>query len=47
MKFKITLTSFLIEALVASRAFAMKKYRPIVIWHGMGDTCCNEQRYKL
>jgi len=44
MKFnKISLTSFLIEALIASRAFAMKKYRPIVIWHGMGDTCCNEQ----
>ena len=22
-------------------ATLLPKYRPIVIWHGMGDTCCN------
>jgi len=44
MKFnKIHFMSFLIEAFVASKTFAKTQYRPVVIWHGMGDTCCNEQ----
>jgi hypothetical protein len=24
-------------------ATPVSKYRPIVIWHGMGDTCCNPE----
>jgi len=39
---KIHYLSFLIEALVATKTFAKTKYRPVVIWHGMGDTCCNK-----
>jgi len=43
MKFnKFNLVSFIIEAAITSKAFAQSQYRPVVIWHGMGDTCCNE-----
>jgi len=30
--------SFLLVFLVAANA---QQYRPVVLWHGMGDTCCN------
>ncbi|KAG4100072.1 alpha/beta-hydrolase [Neocallimastix lanati (nom. inval.)] len=44
MKFnKLNLVSFIIEALLTTKALTKANYRPVVIWHGMGDSCCNPQ----
>jgi len=44
MKFnKFFIASFLIEASLAAKTLSKPKYRPVVIWHGMGDSCCNPQ----
>jgi len=34
---------FIFEAILVTKAVAHTKYRPVVIWHGMGDSCCNSQ----
>jgi len=40
---KLNITSFLFSLIATKILASSPKYRPIVIWHGMGDSCCNEQ----
>jgi palmitoyl-protein thioesterase len=40
---KFYLASFLIEALLTTKALTKAAYRPVVIWHSMGDSCCNPE----